>query len=34
MGEVACLQIRIRHRHLLYYHREYGQFIDFSKLED
>ena len=34
MGEAACLQIRIRYRHLLYYHREYGQFIDFSKLED
>lgn len=33
MGEVACLQIRIRCMLSIYYHREYGQFIDLSGSE-
>ena len=33
MGEAACLQIRIRCMLSIYYHREYGQFIDLSGSE-
>lgn len=33
MGEAACLQIRIRCMSSIYYHREYGQFIDLSGSE-
>ena len=33
MGEAACLQIRIRCMLFIYYHREYGQFIDLSGSE-
>ena len=33
MGEAARLQIRIRCMSSIYYHREYGQFIDLSGSE-